>query len=96
MRKITAVVVSAVAAGALALTGCGTQDSDYSGDPGKVVDRDHDANGKRADDYDLTIERTRQADINEADGDRTYELDVTSSAYDHCYRGSNYPKCVDR
>lgn len=93
MRKITAAAAVALV---LALTGCGTNDHDYSGDPGKVVDRDHDANGKRADDYDLTIERTDAADIDAADGNRTYELDVTSSAYDHCYRGSSYPKCVDR
>lgn len=96
MRKITAVVVSAVAAGALALTGCGASD-DKDGDPGKVVDRERDySTSTKTYDYDLEIRRTNPADIEAAGGDETYEIDVTSGSYDHCYRGSSYPKCVDR
>lgn len=78
----------------LLLTGCGTGPDDHRGDPGTVVDRDSDywttKVGKVTTshwDYDLTIRRP--------DG-TTYDLDVTSSGYDHCYRGSAYPKCVDR
>lgn len=95
MRKITAAVVSAAVAGALALTGCGSTPDDHRGDAGKVVERDSDhwttKSGKTTVhhwDYDLTIKRS-------SDGTE-YELDVTESGYDHCYRGSSYPKCVDR
>lgn len=94
-RQLQLWIASLAAGAALVLTGCGTQDSDYAGDPGKIVGRDKDKVGSSYD-YDLTIERTRAADIDEAGGSRTYEIDVTASAYDHCYRGSSYPKCVDR
>lgn len=77
--------------------GCSTPD-DGRGDPGKVVDREAShwtttsGTGKSRTtvwhhDYDLTIRRP--------DGS-TYELDVTEDGYDHCYRGSGYPKCISR
>ena len=64
------------------LAGCGGTDSDCQGDPGVVTDKDWDSNGKRADDYDITVLR--------ADGS-TYEKDVTSTGYDWYKRGSKFP-----
>lgn len=84
MRKM---IVAAAVAGVLALTGCSTPD-DKRGDAGKVVERDSDYySSTKQWDYDLTIKRV--------DGTE-YDLDVTRRGYDHCYRGSSYPKCVDR
>lgn len=86
MRKIFALVTAATLAAVLGLTACSTPD-DKRGDPGIVRDRDYDPQTKHTTaDYDLTIERP--------DGS-TYDLDVTSGGYDHCYRSSKYPKCVD-
>lgn len=89
MRKTLAGLALAV----LALAGCSTPD-DGRGDPGKVVDREHVMWSTRTKgvttwyhDYDLDIRRP--------DG-TTYGLDVTEDGYDHCYRGSSYPECVDR
>lgn len=91
-KRITPGLALAVLALA-GLTACGPDD--HRGDPGKVIARDHDMwstkSGKVTTwhhDYDLTVQRSK-------DGS-TYELDVTGSGYDHCYRGSSYPKCVDR
>jgi hypothetical protein len=88
-RRILAVLATAAV---LALAGCGPDD--HRGDPGKVVDREESFYTTRVGktttqhwDYDLTIRRP--------DGS-TYELDVSEDAYDRCYRGSSYPKCVDR
>lgn len=90
MRKnlIIWFVIAVAAVGAvLILSGCSTPD-DERGDPGKVIDRDADYNSSsKTWDHDLTVRRP--------DG-TTYELDVTGDGYDHCYRGSSYPKCVDR
>lgn len=69
------------------LGACGATSEDRDGDPGVVVDRDHEVKGK-INDYDLTIKR-------DSDG-TVYEKDVSHPAYDHCYRGSKYPLCVDR
>lgn len=95
-RQLQLTLASLVAAVALLLTGCGSHGTD--GDPGKVRDKDRDyvKTGKRTGhyDYDLEIERTHQADIDAADGDRTYWIDVSSDVYDDCVRGSNYPKCA--
>ena len=92
-RQLQLALVSLGAALLLLVTGCESPD-DKRGDPGKVVARDEDhwttKSGKTRihhSDYDLTVERK--------DG-TVYELDVTSGGYDHCYRGSSYPKCVDR
>lgn len=83
MRRTLAVLATAAV---LVLTGCGPDD--HRGDPGKVVDRERDyRHSSKTWDHDLTIRRP--------DGS-TYELDVSGDAYDHCYRGSSYPKCVDR
>lgn len=87
MKKIMG-LIAALALGITALTGCGASDHDRSGDPGKVSDRERKyKSSTKTYDYDLTVTRP--------DG-TSYEIDVTSSAYDHCYRGSAYPKCVDR
>lgn len=92
MRRRTGALVAVAAAVALALTGCGPDDE--RGDPGRVVDREESIWTTRSAgvttvhyDYDLTIRRP--------DG-TTYELDVSHSGFDRCYRGSSYPKCVDR
>lgn len=94
-RQLQLTLASVVAALALLLTGCGANDHDRSGDPGKVTDRDEDhwTTGSRKhrvyhSDYDLTIKRS-------SDGTE-YDIDVSSAAFDHCYQGSSYPKCVDR
>lgn len=93
--KLHAIIASVVMVLSFALAGCGASEEDRSGDPGKVVDRDSDTwtTGSRNHrvthhDYDLTIKRS-------SDGTE-YEKDVSSAAYDHCYRGSSYPKCVDK
>lgn len=65
--------------------GCGVSEEDSKGDPGVITEKDHDSNGKKADDYDFTVKR--------ADGS-TYEKDVSSFAFDSCYVGSKFPKCV--
>lgn len=90
MRRIFALITAVV----VGLTGCGSTSDDKRGDPGRVTGRDSahwtTRSGKTTihhSDYDLTIERTK-------DGTR-YELDVTGEGYDHCYRNSKYPKCVD-
>lgn len=82
-------IVTALAAAALTVglsAGCGVTAEDKNGDPGKIIEKDHDANGNRADDYDFTIKRP--------DG-TTYEKDVTASAFDSCYVGSSYPACLE-
>ena len=88
-RRAIAAVAAAVA---LLLAGC--SEDDHRGDPGKVVDREESFYMTKVGktqvhhwDYDLTIRRP--------DGS-TYELDVSENAYDRCYQGSSYPKCVDR
>lgn len=82
MKKIIAGLLIALAL----VVGCSTPD-DKRGDPGIVKERDKESATKHSSaDYDLTIERK--------DG-TTYDLDVTSGGFDHCYRGSKYPKCVD-
>lgn len=93
MKKIMGLIAGLVL-GITALTGCGASEHDRSGDPGKISDRDSDhwttKSGKTTThhyDYDLTVTRK--------DG-TSYEIDVTSAAFDHCYVGSSYPKCVDR
>lgn len=87
MKKITG-LIAALALGIAALTGCGASEHDRSGDPGKVSGREKEyKSSTKSYDYDLTVTRP--------DG-TSYEIDVTSSAYDHCYRGSAYPKCVDK
>lgn len=81
MRKTIALVGSAVV-GVVVLTGC----QEYpQGPAGKVVEKDWDANGKRADDYDLTVRKPN--------GDLV-EFEVSKEHYDNCYRGSSYPKCT--
>lgn len=94
-RQLQLILASLAVAVATLVTGCGASDADRSGDPGKVVDRDKDhwttGSGKNRVhhyDYDLVIQRS-------SDGTE-YEKDVSSAAYDHCYRGSSYPKCVDK
>ena len=89
MRKLLAAAALGLA---VLLTGC-TDEHGADGAPGKVVDRDYDPSYKigkvhHAADYDLTVER--------ADGKGRYSIDVGSGAYDHCYTGSSYPKCVKR
>lgn len=93
MKKIAG-FAGALVLSVLVLTGCGATAADRSGDPGKVSGRDEShwttKSGKTTIhhyDYDLTVTRK--------DG-TSYEIDVTESAFDHCYRGSAYPKCVDR
>jgi hypothetical protein len=79
------IVITAVA-GVMLLTGC--QEHGTDGDPGKVIYRESEYHkSSKTWDYDLVIERP--------DGS-TYEIDVSSGVYDHCYRGSAYPKCVER
>lgn len=80
--QLRALVSTVAMTGALLLSGCGASDADCQGDPGRVVEKDWDSNGKRADDYDVTVER--------ADG-RRYEKDVTSTAYDWVSKGSRWP-----
>lgn len=85
MLKLAAMTLAVLLA--VLLTGCGPDDE--RGDPGKVTGRDRDySSSTKVWDYDLTIKRT-------SDG-KEYELDVSRSGYDHCYRGSSYPTCVDR
>lgn len=68
------------------LTGCGKNDK--RGDAGRVTDRERSySSSTKIWDYDLTIRRE--------DGS-SYELDVSRRGYDHCYRGSSYPGCIDR
>jgi hypothetical protein len=88
MNKIKTTVTAVAMGAALALgtVACGVTADDRNGDPGKIVEKDHDANGKRADDYDFVIKR--------ADGS-TYEKDVTGSAFKSCYVGSSYPGCLE-
>lgn len=89
MNKIKTAVIVLVLGVFAALTGCAdTHGAD--GDPGVVADRDEDSSYSRATkttsyDYDLTI-RT-------PDG-KTYDIDVGEDVYDHCFTGSEYPKCV--
>lgn len=92
-RQLQLTFASLAAAVGLLLTGCDTTHGD-DGDPGTVVDRDSDVwttrTGKTTTthyDYDLTVRR--------ADGTE-YDIDVSSDVYDHCYRQSAYPKCVER
>lgn len=94
-RRQLQLILASLAVAVMALvTGCGASADDRNGDPGTVVSRDEDhwTSGSRKhrvhhSDYTLTIQR--------ADG-TTYDKDVSSAAYDHCYRRSSYPKCVDR
>lgn len=96
--KIRAALASGALALAFAVTGCG---SDATGDPGKVVNRDHTTSyttstsgtGKyktkirnTVHDYDLEIQRT--------DGS-TYWAHVTSPQYDRCPQGAEYPACAN-
>jgi hypothetical protein len=84
-RKVALIAGSVFLAG-VALTGC----KEYEPGPaGKVVEKDWDANGKRADDYDLTVLTPN--------GERV-EFEVSKEHYDRCYNGSKYPKCttIDR
>lgn len=80
---------------ALALTGCMEDNHGSNGRPGTVTDRDFDPSyttGTKSHrvhhdaDYDLMI--------TPSDGSEPYWIDVGHSVYDHCYRGSAYPKCV--
>ena len=87
MNRIKTAVTAVLMTAALALgtVACGVTEDDKKGDPGVITEKDHDANGKRADDYDFTVKR--------ADGTE-YEKDVSGSAYDSCYVGSKFPKCL--
>ncbi len=86
-RQLQLALAALASAVALLVTGCSTPPDDR-GDAGKVVEREKDwKSSTKTYDYDLTIRRP--------DGTE-YELDVTSGGYDHCYRGSSYPKCVSR
>jgi hypothetical protein len=84
LRKI----IGSLTLASLALAGvsCGVSDADKSGDPGKIIEKDWDSNGKKADDYDFTVKR--------ADGS-TYEKDVSSFAFESCYVGSKFPNCLE-
>lgn len=84
-RMAAALVVVLLLFAGVLLVGCGVSEQDSQGDPGVITEKDHDSNGKRADDWDFTIRR--------ADGS-SYEKDVSSAAYDTCYVGSKFPKCV--
>jgi hypothetical protein len=99
IRRTTTALAAVAATVALMLTGCGADDSDCQGDPGKVSAKDYDAaytTGKgthkthHSAEYELTIIK--------ADG-TTYEKDVSSEAYDNWYKvGSKFPhptKCSD-
>lgn len=86
-------IAAAVLGVVLILSGCSTPD-DERGDAGKVIGREEShwttKSGKTIvwhHDYDLTVRRP--------DG-TVYELDVSEDGHDHCYRGSSYPRCVDR
>lgn len=91
MKKIPA-AAGAVLAVVLA-AGCATTHG-ADGDPGRVVGRDEDHWTTRVNktttyhaDYDLTVRR--------ADGTE-YDIDVSEDVFDHCYRGSRYPGCVEK
>ncbi|MFF5973687.1 hypothetical protein ACFY7C_19380 [Streptomyces sp. NPDC012769] len=85
--------LAAVTVGVLVAVGCGVTDTDRAGDPGRIVEKDEDRRvsrtGKRTTtryDYDFTIQRP--------DGS-VYELDVSRAAFDSCFVGSAYPRCLD-
>jgi hypothetical protein len=92
IARKTATTLAAVASLALifGMTACGASDSDCQGDPGRVVEKDYDSNGKAPDDWDVTVERDK-------DGTQ-YEKDVTSTAFDWVHKGSRWPSvkhCAD-
>lgn len=85
--KITTTLAAVAASVALIFgaTGCGADDSDCQGDPGKITAKEYDKATKTDStaDYELTIQK--------ADG-TTYEKEVTSKAYDDWYKvGSKFP-----
>jgi hypothetical protein len=92
-RKITTTLTAAAASVALifGMAACGASDEDCQGDPGTIKEKDWDSNGKKADDYDVTVVRTDPADIKAAGGQVEYEKDVTGTAYDKYKVGGKFP-----
>jgi hypothetical protein len=99
MIKIVKPFLAALAAVALVLGlgACASDNHGTDGRPGKVIDRDSDPSyttGSKSHkvhhsaDYDLQVDP--------ADGSGPYWIDVGNGVYDHCYRGSSYPKCADK
>jgi hypothetical protein len=93
--KRTLAALLTVAALTAPLAGCGSDSKNVSG---TVVskDTDHECKTKKHGskrtrschtEYELTV-RTKGGDKE--------EVDVSSSAYDNCVEGSNYPKCTTR
>lgn len=87
-RKIvTAFLAIGVAIG---VSSCDALSKDYDpGHPGRVIEKDHDTNGKRPDDYDLTTQwKNKNGEL------VTDEFEVSKTHYDRCYEGSKYPLCT--
>lgn len=94
-RSRGALAAFVAAIGIFLVAGCGSPHP--QGPAGQVTDHDKDQDCRTTGtgakkhrtctwDYELTV-RT-------PDGGET-DFAVDSAAYDHCYRGSAYPKCID-
>lgn len=94
-RRIPALAAATTATLALVLVGCNTGLA--QGPAGKVVDRDstqtcHNTGTKHKH---LSCSNRYELETQTADG-KQHEFAAPWSAYDHCFRGSTYPACVDR
>lgn len=98
MNRRFAAAVSAAAVGAVTLTGC--LGDPKPGPPGKVVAKDtdtsyihHPGTGKHPG-WTQTI--TSYYLTTKGKDGSVVRFEVTSGNYDHCYRGSAYPRCTKR